>query len=458
MAGLAAGAAAAEHGIRVEIFESRRRLGGRAGSFLEPHSGAWIDHCQHVWMGCCVNLADFCRRTGVAECFARHRRLHFIAPDGTRHDFSATSWLPVPLHLAPALFRLSYLSLAERWRIVRALRRLAAEETPVGGSETIGPWLRRHGQSERAIERFWSVVLVSALGETIDRASTAAAGKVCRDGFLASRHAYELLIPQVPLNEIYDRRMADWFREHGVAVHLGARVRKIEGSVCRAEALVLADGAPRAFDYILAAVPWRNVRALFPDPMLQALPGLSGIDRIQPAPITAVHLWFDRPIAAIPHAVLISRLGQWLFNKNGSVAAAANSPEHYYQVVISASHGLRGRDPKEVAEQVCGELRSIWPAAQKARLIRWRLVTEPEAVFSVQPGLDSLRPNQRTPIPNLLLAGDWTATGWPATMEGAVRSGYLAVECLLAALGRPQPVLIPDPPPAVLARRMLRGG
>jgi squalene-associated FAD-dependent desaturase len=442
----------------VEIFESRRRLGGRAGSFLEPHSGAWIDHCQHVWMGCCVNLADFCRRTGVAECFARHRRLHFIAPDGTRHDFSATSWLPVPLHLAPALFRLSYLSLAERWRIVRALRRLAAEETPVGGSETIGPWLRRHGQSQRAIERFWSVVLVSALGETIDRASTAAAGKVCRDGFLASRHACELLIPQVPLSEIYDRRMADWFSEHGVAVHLGARVHKIEGSVCRAEALVLADGAPRAFDYILAAVPWRNVRALFPDPMLQALPDLSGIGRIQPAPITAVHLWFDRPIAAIPHAVLIGRLGQWLFNKNGSVAAAANSPEHYYQVVISASHGLRGRDPKEVAEQVCGELRAIWPAAQKARLIRWRVVSEPEAVFSMQPGLDSLRPNQRTPIPNLLLAGDWTATGWPATMEGAVRSGYLAVECLLAALGRPQPVLIPDPPPAVLARRMLRGG
>ena len=270
----------------------------------------------------------------------------------------------------------------------RSARGSAATDSRSGRSNASGPWFSS-----------------CALGETIDRASTAAAGKVCRDGFLASRDAYELLIPQVPLNEIYDRRMADWFREHGVAVHLApgsARSRV----VCRAEALVLA----RRWRRELSITSWRRcpgaVRALFPDPMLQALPGLSGIDRIQPAPITAVHLWFDRPIAAIPHAVLISRLGQWLFNKNGSVAAAANSPEHYYQVVISASHGLRGRDPKEVAEQVCGELRSIWPAAQKARLIRWRLVTEPEAVFSVQPGLDSCAP---------INARRSRTSSWPAT-------------------------------------------
>ncbi len=179
------------------------------------------------------------------------------------------------------------------------------------------------------------------------------------------------------------------------------------------------------------------------------------LDRIQAAPITAAHLWFDRPITPLPHAVLIGRLSQWLFNKNGLAARAESPPSHYYQVVISASHGLRSRDRREVVNQICGDLRAVWPAARGARLMRWRLITEPEAVFSSRPGLERSRPSQVTPVSNLLLAGDWTATDWPATMEGAVRSGYLAVEFLLAALGRPQRILVADLPRSRIARWIL---
>jgi len=440
LAGLAAAVAAAEAGLDVELFEARRRLGGRAGSFRDPHCGELVDRCQHVAMGCCTNLADLCRRTGLADGFRRYRRLHFIGPGGSRHDLAGCRLLPAPLHLVPGLLRLGYLGLRDRLRILRTMTRLARLDP--GGSTpdaTIGPWLREQGESDRAIERFWSVVLVSALSERPERASLAAARKVFVDGFLSSRRAYELEVPQQPLEEIFDRRLGAWLTERNVVLHRGTRIKQIAGDRQRAEAVELADGSRRRFDGFVAAVPWRNVRALFAESMLEALPGLNAVDRIEPAPITAVHLWFDRPITPLPHAVLVGRLGQWVFPRTPPAGdPAASPPGFYYQVVISASHGLKDRDREEVIGQVHDELGAIWPAAREAQLLRSRMVTHPEAVFSVTPGIDRLRPKQQTPIANLALAGDWTATGWPATMEGAVRSGYLAAEAIRKSLGRGQ--------------------
>lgn len=455
LAGLAAAVAARREGLAVDLFESRRRLGGRAGSFRDPDCDVLVDHCQHVAMGCCTNLADFCRRTGIADCFRRHRRLHFFGPDGRQHDFAGVPWLPPPLHLLPGLLRLGYLSLGQRLRIGRTMLRLARWRPPGGpthsADETIGDWLRRQGESPQAIERFWSVVLVSALGETLDRASIAAAQKVFVDGFLANRRAYEVEIPDVPLSEIYDRRLADWLAQSGVRVHLGCRVRVIEGDAARAEAVLLADDSRVPADFVVAAVPWRTAAELFPAAMRATLPGLESAAEIPAAPITAVHLWFDRPIMPLEHAVLVSRLSQWVFHHRWE---QGDSPQRtfYYQVVISGSHELAGRDRQQVVTEVCQELRAIWPQAREAELVRWRMVTDPLAVFSVRPGLDAIRPPQQTAIPNLFLSGDWTATDWPATMEGAVRSGYLAVEGILGSLGRPRAVLVPDLPRSALVR------
>jgi len=476
LAGLAVAVALCERGLRVALFEARRRLGGRAGSFRDPHSGQSLDHCQHVSMGCCTNLADFCRRTGIAGAFRRHRRLHFIGPEGTRHDLAAVGWLPAPLHLLPGLLRLGYLRLGDRLGIARAMARLArlpgdcpdfrrgapcaawsGENGTVPFGPTIGRWLRGCGQSEEAIRGFWSVVLVSALSETLDRASLAAARKVLVDGFLASARAYEIEIPEVPLSEIYDRRLGDWLAAHRVEIHRGTRVGQIEGGGGRAEALRLADGSRRQFDFFVAAVPWRKVRGLLAEPLGTAIPSLERLGEIHSASITAVHLWFDRPITPLAHAVLVGRLGQWVFNKGTRpLPDPAAQPAHCYQVVISASHELAGRRREEVVAQVRGELEAIWPEARGAALLGWRMVTEPEAVFSVRPGLDRLRPAQQTPVANLMLAGDWTATGWPATMEGAVRSGYLAAEAILRALGREQAILAPDAAIGCMARWLIR--
>lgn len=454
LAGLAAAVALAERGCRVELFEARRRLGGRAASFYDAASGEWIDHCQHVGMGCCTNLLDFCHRTGLADFLRRDRVLYFFAPDGRMFPLSASRWLPAPLHLAPALLRMGYLSLPDRISIARAMLRLARSNAD--SSLTIGQWLREQGQSPQAIERFWSVVLVSALGEELDRASLSAARKVFVDGFLSHRAAYEIDVPRVSLGELYGDRLEQWFKEHGVSLCLGTPIEQIVGDSGRVHEIVLADGSRRPgrrpVDGVVAAVTWKRVRGLFDNALLAGLPELSGVDQIDAAPITGVHLWFDREITALPHAVLVGRLSQWLFNRGSTSPETA---EHYYQVVISASRSLAGRERSAIVEEVVADLSSIWPAAREARLLRWRIVTEQNAVYSARPDMEPLRPPQQTSIANLALAGDWTRTGWPSTMEGAVRSGYLAAEAMLNSFGRYERIVAPPLKVSPLARFLL---
>jgi squalene-associated FAD-dependent desaturase len=457
LAGLASAVRLAEAGLRVELFEARRQLGGRATSFYDPASGEWIDHCQHVSMGCCTNLADFCRRTQIDGAFRRDRVLHFFAPNGRGYALAGCRWLPAPLHLGPSFLRLGFLSLFERLAIASGLWRLARTAIDDDASQpTIGQWLRANCQSARAIEWFWSVVLVSALGEEIERASLAAARKVFVDGFLSARSAYELEVPLIPLGELYGTRLEAWLAGQGVVVHSGTAVERVEGDSAGITAVVLADGARRKTDAVVVALPWRRVRDVFDAELLSALPGLAGVEQIEAAPITGVHLWFDREIIPMHHAVLVGRLSQWVFNRGRRPTIDQGpGPAHYYQVVISASRSLAPRDRDDIVREVVSDLAAIWPAAGQATLLQWRIVSEQAAVFSVRPGIDQYRARQQTPIANLALAGDWTRTGWPATMEGAVRSGYLAAECILQSLGREAKLLVPDLPRGWLARLLI---
>jgi squalene-associated FAD-dependent desaturase len=424
LAGWAAAVAAVDRGFRVEVFEQATTLGGRAGSFVDSVTGETIDYCQHVAMGCCSAFLDFCGRTGIDVCLERTSRLHFIASDGKRVDFAPNNWLPAPLHLLPGLMGLKFLSLGERLGIVRALGTLLRER--MSERQTMGDWLRRHGQSEGAVERFWSVVVVSALGETVDRASSAAARQVFADGFLASRGASDLVLLRAPLGEIFGDRLGRWLDEHGVAVHLKTRVSRLEGNTEGIRELVLCDGSRRSFDAVVVAAPWHGVRSLMGEGLWAALPELHGVERIEPAAITAVHLWFDRPVISLTHAALIGRLGQWVFCR--PLAGAAGC---YCQVVVSASHRLAKRKHDAWIAEVCRELTAIGADGRPAaRLLHARVVTQPKAIFSVQPGVERFRPGPATAIGNLFLAGDWTDTRWPSTMEGAVRSGRRAVDAI----------------------------
>ena len=176
-----------------------------------------------------------------------------------------------------------------------------------------------------------------------------------------------------------------------------------------------------------------------PEELLDREPYFGGVRNLTPSPISSVHLWFDQPVMTLPHAVLVGCRGQWVFNR-GEVAPA----EFYLQVVISAVRSLRELGNDEIRRQVVEELSRLFPAVRAATLLRSKVVTEHAATFSAVPGVDQWRVPQASPVPNLAVAGDWTATGWPATMEGAVRSGYLAAEAILARAGRPARLLRPE--------------
>jgi len=458
LAGLAAAFALREQGVPVELFEARRALGGRASSYREA-SGELVDHCQHVSMGCCTSLSDFCRRAGIEDEFRRYETLHFLGPDGKQYDLAAHKTLPAPLHLLPALMRLGYFSWRNRVQMASALLRLARVKLSSPAAEMrMADWLRAAGQSTQAIEQFWEVVLVSALGETLDRVTVAAARKVFVDGFMTTRAGYQVLVPQLPLGQLYGERLAARLREQGVVLHVNATVSQVLGDARRAIGIRLADGTERQFGSVVLATTWRRVSGLLPDSMDVVREQLAGAEQFESSPITGIHLWFDRPIMSLPHVVLPGRKSHWLFHVGRSVVPQSDVGEaHYYQVVISASRHLIGQPREQLVSQIVEELQAALPDAQAARLLHSRVVTEKHAVFSPLPGSESARPAQLTAIPGLFLAGDWTATGWPATMEGAVRSGYLAAQAVLAEHGQQVSLLPADPQPNFLARWVTRG-
>lgn len=465
LAGLAAATALAEQGLRPLLLESRDRLGGRASSFEDVRQGETIDNCQHVSMGCCTALAQWCRSVGIADLFRVEPELTFIGPEGQQCRFSADP-LPAPLHLARAFARLTYFSWAERFRLALGLRKLARTPAERLRGRSFLAWLEEQGQGPRLQERFWHVVLVSAISETLDQIDAAHARKVFVDGFLANRRAWEVHIPQVPLGDLYGPRVQSRLADLGGEVRLLAGAERVELSAAgEASAITLRSGERLEARDIVSAVPHYRVLDLLPEP-LTADPFFSRIARIESAPIASVHLWFDRPITDLPHATLIGTLSQWVFRRTADdgqagmptpPAAAPNSGHDaaqtaYYQVVISASRGIREQGQEATIAAVVEELARVWPVTREARLLHGRVVIEQKAVFSARPGIDDLRPPQTTPVAGLHLAGDWTQTGWPSTMEGAVRSGYLAAESILRRRGMPRSILPPDLPVEPLAR------
>jgi squalene-associated FAD-dependent desaturase len=459
LAGLSAAAALAGHGLQITLLESRPRLGGRASSFNDPATGELVDNCQHVSMACCTNLADFCRRVGTSTLFRREPAVVFLGPDGRLSRLEA-GILPAPFHLAGSFLRAGYLSLSDKLRVAYGLARLRMTtrrgERP---GESFADWLLRHGQTARTMNRYWATVLVSALNERLEQMDVGHARKVFLDGFLRNRHGFQMEVPLVPLGELYGTRLEAWLRASDIEVRLTTGVRTIAPD---ARGVVLRSGEPIAADFVVVAVPFDRVRGLIPDELAARIPGLAGLDALRASPITGVHLWFDRPVCPLDHVVMVGRLIQWVFNHTAiqgrAVPAAggdSGNPGQYLQLVISASYDLLALDNAAILAAVLAELGEIWPEASSARLLRSWVVAEHGATFAVRPGVDALRPPQRTPVAGLFLAGDWTATGWPATMEGAVRSGYRAAEGILQDLGNPESLIRPGLGTEPLARWLL---
>ena len=429
LAGLAAAAALGGAGFRVELFESRPFLGGRATSYQTGSAeapGETIDNCQHVLLRCCVNLLDFYRRLGVAGSIRFHREFYFVEPGGRTSVLRRGRWGP-PAHFLESFVKMRCLGVRDKLSIVHAMSALARERTRRPDLDRISmlDWLLQKRQTPHAIERFWSPVLVSAINEDLDGMAARHGFQVFGLGFLASPDAYEMGLSAVPLGELYDA--ADWTHAGDVTLHRRCSVERIEIEGAGVHGVV-AGGGRRAADYYICAVPFERVAGIAPELGIPA-------DLFQHSPITGIHLWFDRPVTRLPYATLLDRTIQWMFNKRGGA---------YLQLVVSASRDLTSMPRAEVIRLALDELREFFPAVAGAVLERAHVVKEVRATFSARPGTESLRPFAATGVPNLFLAGDWTASGWPATMEGAVRSGYLAAEAVAAAAGLPAKFLLRD--------------
>jgi len=419
LAGLAAAAALGSAGFEVELFEARPFLGGRATSYTLPseEGGEVIDNCQHVLLACFTNLLNLYQRLGVRDRIRFFREFRFVEPGGRVSVLSAGR-LPAPLHFAGSFARLRFLSLKDKLSLARGLMALARERGRRTDLDriTMLEWLREKRQTPGAIGRFWKPVLVSAINEDLDRMAAGHGFQVLWQGFLAHPDAHRMGLSTVPLGELYaGRDLAN------ASVHLKAPVERFgieDGRVLAAR----VEGQPVAADYYVSALPFERVGAV--------APGLGlDVSAFEHSPITGIHLWFDRPVMGFPHATLLDRTIQWAFNK---------SEGRYVQLVVSASRSLVEMSRQEIIGLALGEFAEFFPAAGQARLLKAHVVKEVRATFSARPGLEARRPAARTGIPNLFLAGDWTRTGWPATMEGAVRSGYLAAEAVAEAAGRPQ--------------------
>src|SRR5216683_32820 len=445
LAGLAAGCALAEAGLRVTLFEKRPFLGGRASSYEHPGTGEVIDNCQHVLFRCCTNLVEFYERIGVQDRIRWYDQMTFIEPGG-RASVMHTSPLPAPLHSVPSFLRFPFLKAADKLAIARALLPLTLT-TQRDTGQSFAHWLEQYGQTKTAIERFWKPILVSALSEDLDLISISYAAQVVRES-MKSPAARHMGVPSVPLTELYNRA-GEYIRARGGDIRFRNSLETF--SADPSQVRIRVSDREEVFDYLVLALPFDTLPRVLPESP-QAAPLRDKLTHFESSPITGIHLWFDRQITDLDHAVLLDRTIQWLFHKsrllitrNGS--AGTDSSGSYIELVVSASKSLIDKSRAEIVDLALKEVREFLPGARAANLLKSTVIKEVHATYSPRPGIDAYRAQQATAWPRVFLAGDWTATGWPATMEGAVRSGYLAAEALTRATGLANTkFIVPDLP------------
>jgi squalene-associated FAD-dependent desaturase len=340
--------------------------------------------------------------------------------------------------LAGSFLGAHYLTAGEKVRVAYGLHVL--KRMPSDADPPFLEWLLQHSQTQRLVDRFWGLVLVSALNELPERVGLRYARKVFVDGMLRHRRGFEVEVPTVPLARLYGDELRAWLDGHGVRVCCNQAGTAFKIADARVQQLELrGEVEPFRADWFISTVPFDRFLSMLPEETINAHTYFACLRNLETSPITSVHVWYDRPVMDLPHVVLIDCDSQWVFNR-GETAPG----EHYLQVVVSAARQFRGLGHEEVEHRILDELGRLFPAAATATVKRARVITEHAATFSAVPGVDRWRPQQTSPIANLFLAGDWTATGWPATMEGAVRSGYLAAESLLQLVGRPERLVEPE--------------
>jgi squalene-associated FAD-dependent desaturase len=439
-AGLAAAAALTGAGKSVTMLERKPYVGGRAYSYEHPALGEVVDS-QHVLLGCCTNLIELCERAGSADKIRWYDKQTFLEPNGNASTIE-TSDLPAPLHFVPSFAAMSTLDWKDKAGLARGLVEFF-RGYPAEDNESVEQWLKRTRQTERSIRHFWNPILMATLNDHAAHCSTRYAGKVFHELFIKSSTGGRLGIPTVPLSEFY-AAIAGLIHEQGGTLQLRASVEAITQEPDGGWRVSIADRDYIA-DAIVLALPFEQTQRLLPAVRLNdryANPALNTRDLLElklarqiHSPFTSVLLWFDREITDLDHAWLLDTMIEWFFHKS-RIRRYPKEKGSFVEVVIAGSRAQLSMTREEILSSAVRELAMFFPDVSRAKLLKSGVLKEARATFSVVPGLDRFRPGNETDWPGFYLAGDWTATEWPSTMEGAVRSGRLAAGTLMGDRGR----------------------
>jgi squalene-associated FAD-dependent desaturase len=436
LAGITAAIALAESGADVTLLEARPRLGGATCSF--SRDGLTVDTGQHIFLGCCTAYRGLLDRLGMTEHATVQGRFDVtvLAPGANGRPRKARlrrTALPGPLHMLPALGRYPFLSLAERAKVARPAlaMRFVDPADPTADTQRFGDWLARRGQSERTRRALWDLFSVSALNIAGDDASLALAAVVVKTGLLGKNNAADIGVPTLPLGELHGDAGGNLLAKLGARVMMGTKVAAIEPSGTGYR-IQLAQGEPLAADAVVLAVPHEKAAPLIPAGALpeQTVAGWAGLGA---SPIVNVHVIYDRPVMELPFVAAIDSPVQWVFDRTR--ISGLDQPGHQYLAIsLSAADQYADTPVAELQEQFVPALAELFPAARDAEVTEFFVTRERRATFRQTPGSGALRPKAATARPGLVLAGAWTDTGWPDTMEGAVRSGLAAAAQLKASL------------------------
>ncbi len=430
LAGLSAACELADRGHRVTVIEKRSWVGGKTYSHADAATGDAVDNGQHVFMGCTTAYVRFLERIGSLANTRRQKRLAVTVygANGRRSALRAVP-LPAPLHLGLSFARFPLLSLSDRLRVAKlmlAIHRLPEGERVEAHALSFREWLLGRGGSSETLDVFWDFILVPTLNCRVGEASAADALFVLREGFLASAEAPAIGIARVGLSELHGDAATRYLQARGGVVHTSSSVEQLEIEDGRFRAVKMASGERLAFDACVCAVPHTRAGALLPAAVAAQAP-FSSLSLIGVAPIVNLHVWFDRAVAPFDFAAFYGSELQWVFNRRRLDAVPVAEGEHLV-ISLSAAGPYMEMDKHELQRHFLPLIHRALPASEGAKIVRFSALKEPEATFVPAPGL--VRPGAETPIPNLVLAGAYTATGWPATMESAVRSGVTAARAL----------------------------
>jgi zeta-carotene desaturase len=459
VAGLAAAIAVASDGVRATVLERRPYVGGRAYSYPHPALEEVVDS-QHVLVGCCSNLIDLCEEAGLSGKIRWYNRQTYLEPATSTQPVRATTIeagsLPAPFHYATSFLGASMLGTADKLAIARGLLGFARGNSG-RDDESVADWYRRTRQTERAIRHLWEPLILATLNDSAENCSMRYAGKVFYEVFLKNTTGGRLGIPVVPLSEFYSAA-ADLVRARGGHIELRSGVEQIIQQP-DGRWLLRCAGQDWLADGVILALPFEQTLHLVSGMILHDPGGegaradlLAKMGRFTHSPFISILLWYDREITDLDHAWLLDSTIQWFFHKS-RIRDCAPERGSYVELVIAGSKPELIKTREQILGPALAELETFFPRVREAKLLKSGILKEARATFSVTPGLDAFRPSQRAAWPGLYLAGDWTATDWPSTMEGAARSGRLAAGELLGSRTK---FLSPEAPATGLMRWLSR--